>query len=112
MKNSDFSQYNTPFQIIRRFIRVANFYGYDVSIQNKHEGSCYVAFCYKGKDLIEFIFRFSDHFLSKNNQIPAGVINEFTNLKYCIRDIQFYHKYYKLMTKSEREELWTSRYIN
>lgn len=108
---TNFNKYNSSFRIIRRFIRVAQFYGYKLSIQNKHTGSCYVAFCKKEQSTMEFIFRFSDHCLKKNNQIPAGVINERTNLKNCVRDIQYYHKMYNKMSIIEKEELWTNREV-
>ena len=112
MRNHLEENFNSPFRIIRRFIRVANFYGYNVSICNRHTGSCYVSFCKQGKNTIDFIFRFSDHFLRKGNWIPAGVINQYTNIKHCIRDIQFYNEYYKKMSSIEKEELWENRYLH
>jgi hypothetical protein len=105
---TNFNIFNNSFRVIRRFVRVAKFYGYEISISNRSDsGSCYVDFC-KNKQ-INFKFRFSSHFLSTRNQIPAGVINDYTNLKYCIRDIQHYDKVFKKMTKNEIDELWINR---
>lgn len=105
-----YSKHLTNFKIIRRFIRICKFYGYDLHIIEKHVGSCYIGFSYIGKTSLLFIFRFSDHFLSENNQTPAGVICDYTNLSYCINDIKFYHRYYNVMKIDEIDELWTNRY--
>ena len=92
-----------------KFTRFAKSLGYDVSIANKSTGSIYVDFCLTGCHDIEFKFRFSDHYLSQNNYIPAGVICERTDLDTCIGDLEFYHQHYQLLDEYEKYELWQNR---
>lgn len=108
------SKYNTNYRIIRRFIRVVDKLGFKVSDYryNGNKSSLYLDIIDQQTNQLAFTIRFSDHSLSSWNQIPAGVLIERTDIKYCISDFKWYSKYYRSLDPKDIHELWTNRYYS
>jgi hypothetical protein len=109
MKANENKIYDTPYRKIRKFVRIAEKFGYSVEMENKHKESYYVAISPIGGDKYAFILRFSKHALGKYNQVPAGVIDSFCSYKNCIRNLQRARSLYNRLTPTEISELWRNR---
>jgi len=100
-------KFNTNYRIIRRFLRVVDKFGYKCQINSiSYSGSCYIGFSKINSNIDDFIFRFSDHLLSAFNQVPNGVICEYTCIGMMIKDFQYHLSQFNRMTTDEAEKLW------
>lgn len=81
--------------------------GYDFYHEGYFNGTCYITILNKKEPL--FKIRVSDHELSENNQLPAGVINKYAISKVSPEYLELFFIDYQNMTEEEKDVLWTNR---